>query len=159
MSAPRIVVAGGGITGLVVAHTLRAEAARKNIAIDLVVLEAGAEAGGHARTIIEDGFIVERGPNGFLSRGEETMALVDELNLSWRLVESNPHAKRRFILNGGALRLVPESPPALIRSDALSWKGKLRLLREPWAAAPPADTDESVFEFAERRIGKEAAET
>jgi oxygen-dependent protoporphyrinogen oxidase len=159
MTRPRIVVAGGGITGLVVAHTLREEAARKRVDIDLVVLEAGAEAGGHARTIVEDGFIVERGPNGFLDRGEETLALIDELNLRSRLVESNPAAKRRFILNGGALRRVPESPPALIKSDALSWRGKLRLLREPWAAPPPPDIDESVFEFAERRIGREAAET
>ena len=159
MTAPRIVVAGGGITGLVVAHTLREEAARNRTPIDLVVLEAAADAGGHARTIVEDGFIVERGPNGFLDRGEETMALVEELNLRSRLIESNAAAKRRFILNGGALRQVPESPPALIKSDALSWRGKLRLLREPWAAPPPVDVDESVFEFAERRIGREAAET
>ena len=54
---------------------------------------------------------------------------------------------------------MPESPPALIASDAIGWKGKLRLLREPWAAAPPADKDETIFEFAERRLGREAAET
>ena len=159
MSASRIVVAGGGITGLVAAYTLREEAARRRVPIELIVLEANAEAGGHARTIVEDGFLVERGPNGFLDRGEETMALIDELNLRSRVVESNPAAKRRFILNGGALRRVPESPPALIKSDAISWRGKWRLLREPWAAPPPANVDESVFEFAERRIGREAAET
>jgi oxygen-dependent protoporphyrinogen oxidase len=160
MNVPRIVVAGGGITGLAAAFTLREEAARRQLPIDLTVLESAAEAGGHARTIVEDGFIVERGPNGFLDRrGEETLALIDELNLRPRLVESNPAAKRRFILDRGALRRVPESPPALIKSDALSWRGKLRLLREPWAAPPPVDADESVFEFAERRIGREAAET
>ena len=54
---------------------------------------------------------------------------------------------------------MPESPPALITSDAIGWKGKLRLFREPWAAAPPVDTDETVFDFAERRLGREAAET
>jgi oxygen-dependent protoporphyrinogen oxidase len=159
MTPPRIVVAGGGITGLVCGFTLREEAARRGTPVDVVVLEANAEAGGHARTITEDGFVVERGPNGFLDRGAETMALVEELHLMPRVVESSASARRRFILSNGSLRLVPESPPALITSDAIGWLGKLRLLREPWAAAPPPDKDETVFEFAERRLGREAAET
>ena len=160
MSGPRVVVAGGGITGLAAAFTLREEAARRGRPVDVVVLEAGGEAGGHARTITEGGFVVERGPSGFLDRGEETpdtLALVDELNLRSHLVPSNP-ARRRFILSEGALKRVPDSPPALVRSDAIGWRAKLRMLREPWA--PPApDTDETVFEFAERRLGREAAET
>jgi protoporphyrinogen/coproporphyrinogen III oxidase len=158
MTAPRIVVAGGGITGLAAAFTIQQEAAHAGTPIDLVVLEAGSEAGGHARTIVEDGFIVERGPDGFLDRGTETLALIDELNLRARLVPANP-IRNRYILSGGALRRVPSSPPALLASDAISWGGKLRMLREPWAAAPPCDKDETVFEFAERRLGREAAET
>jgi oxygen-dependent protoporphyrinogen oxidase len=159
MTTPRVVVAGGGITGLVAAFTLREEASRLGRALDLTVLDAAPEPGGHARTIAEDGFVIERGPNGFLDRGAETMALIDELQLGARVVEASVAAKRRFILNGGRLRQVPESPPALITSDALGWKGKLRLLREPWAAPPPPDTDETIFAFAERRLGREAAET
>jgi oxygen-dependent protoporphyrinogen oxidase len=156
---PRIVVAGGGITGLAAAFTLQQEAAKHHQPIDLVVLEAGHESGGHARTIVEDGFVVERGPNGFLDRGVETVALVDELKLRSRLVEANPAARCRYILNHSALRRVPESPPALIASDAIGWRGKLRLLREPWSAAAPHGKDETVYEFAERRLGREAADT
>lgn len=159
MTAPRVVVAGGGITGLVVAFTLQQEASRRGKPIDLIVLDAAGQAGGHARTILEDGFVIERGPNGFLSRGVETMELLEELQLGERVVEASLAAKRRFILRGGRLRQVPESPPALITSDAIGWKGKLRLLGEPWAAAPPEDTDETIFAFAERRLGREAAET
>ena len=77
MTRPRIVVAGAGITGLTAAFTLQQEAQRRQQDIDLVVLEAGDEAGGHARTVDEDGFLVERGPNGFLDRGADTMALID----------------------------------------------------------------------------------
>jgi oxygen-dependent protoporphyrinogen oxidase len=159
MTTPRIVVAGGGITGLVTGFTLREEARRRGLAIDITVLDGAGEPGGHARTLEEDGFVIERGPNGFLDRGAETMALIGDLQLGNRVVEANQAAKRRFILNGGTLRQVPESPPALITSDAIGWKGKLRLLREPWAALPPVDTDETVFAFAERRLGREAAET
>jgi oxygen-dependent protoporphyrinogen oxidase len=46
-----------------------------------------------------------------------------------------------------------------LTTDAIGWRGKLRLLGEPWAPPPPAGKDESVFEFAERRLGREAAET
>jgi oxygen-dependent protoporphyrinogen oxidase len=158
MTRPRVVVAGAGITGLAAAFSLRREAARRGQGIDLVVLDANAEAGGHARTINENGYLVERGPNGFLDRGTDTMALIDELDLRPRLVEANPAARRRFILQGGSLLQVPESPPALFTSKALGWGAKLRLMREPWAAAPPPDTDETVFAFAERRLGREAAE-
>ena len=156
---PRIVVAGGGITGLAAAFTLQQEAANHRQEIDVTVLEAGSEPGGHARTIVEDGFVIERGPNGFLDRGTETLALIDELDLRSQLIESNAASRRRYILNQSVLRRVPESPPALIASDAIGWRGKLRLLREPWSAAPPDGKDETVFEFAERRLGREAAET
>lgn len=159
MNVVRVVVAGGGITGLVAAFTLQQEAARRRMPIEVSVLEADAAPGGHAQTIVEDGFIVERGPNGFLDRGEATVALIDELGLRPRVIEANPAARRRFILRDGRLRHVPESPPALIASDALGWRGKWRLLQEPWAPAAPIDRDESVFEFAERRLGREAAET
>lgn len=159
MTPSHVVVAGAGITGLATAFTLREAAAQRGLAIELTVLDAAAEPGGHARTIVDGGFVIERGPNGFLDRGAETMALIGELGLTDRIVEANVHSKRRFILNHGTLRQVPESPPALITSNAIGWKGKWDLLREPWAAAPPPDTDETVFAFAERRLGREAAET
>ena len=159
MTPHRVVVAGGGITGLVAAFTLQQEAASRGLAIDVTLIDAGAEPGGHARTIDDDGWLVERGPNGFLDRGTETMALVDELKMRSQIVQADPAARRRFILRAGQLRRVPESPPALITSDAIGWKGKVRLLREPWAAAAPAGKDETIFEFAERRLGREAAET
>ncbi|HEX8031425.1 MAG TPA: protoporphyrinogen oxidase [Vicinamibacterales bacterium] len=159
MTPRRVVVAGGGITGLVTAFTLQQEAAARGVSIDLTVLDAGATPGGHAQTIDEDGWRVERGPNGFLDRGTETLALVDELQIRSQIVEANAASRRRFLLRDGTLRQVPESPPALMTSDAIGWKGKLRLFREPWSAPPPAGKDETIFEFAERRLGREAAET
>lgn len=159
MTPRRVIVAGGGISGLAAAFTLQQEAQRRQLPLTVTLLEAAPEAGGHARTIAEEGWVVERGPNGFLSSGEETLALIDDLQLRPRLVEANAASKRRFILKNGALRQVPMSPMSLLTTDALGWRGKLRMFGEPWAAAPPAGTDESVFDFAERRLGREAAET
>ena len=137
MTPPRLVIVGGGVTGLSLACTIQDEARRRQTPLALTVLEAGPAAGGHARTIHADGFVIEAGPNGFLSREPETLALVEMLGLSDRLVEANPAARRRFIVRDGRLCLVPDSPQALVTSAALSWRGKLRLLAEPFAAGRP----------------------
>ena len=157
MTTPRVIVIGGGITGLSAAFTLQDEARRRGAPLSLTVLDASATPGGHAQTIEADGFLIEAGPNGFLNREPETLALVEALGLNPRLVNARKEANRRFILRGGRLCQVPDSPPSLITSPALSWRGKLRLLMEPFASGPP-DTEESVHAFATRRIGHEAAE-
>ncbi len=155
----RIVVIGAGITGLTcAAHLLEGtRAAGTDLTLD--VLEARTRTGGHAWTVYEDGFLVEGGPNGYLDkeREPEPGRLVRMLGLESRVIEANPAARRRFILRGGKLRLVPDGPATLIKSDVLSAAGKLRLMMEPWARKAPAG-EESVFQFAERRIGREAAE-
>ena len=158
MTPSRVVVAGGGITGLTLAFTLQEEAARLGVAVEVTVIDAARAAGGHARTIVDGPWLIEMGPNGFPDREPETLALVNELDLGARLVESNPAARRRFVVRRGELCLVPESPAALLTSRSISWRAKLRLLREPWAPAAPPHADETVFEFAERRLGREIAE-
>lgn len=158
MTAPRVVVVGGGISGLACAFTLLDDARRRGDTLDLTVLDAGARPGGHAQTVLTEGFVVESGPNGFLNREPHTLALVDALGLTPRLVEARPEAKRRFIVRDGRLCQVPEGPLSLVTSPALSWRGKLRLAVEPWASGPPEGIDETVHAFATRRIGAEAAE-
>ncbi len=104
-----------------------------------------------------DGFVIEAGPNGFLNREPQTLALVEMLGLTSRLIEARSDAKRRYIVRGGRLCQVPDGPATLVTSPALSWRGKLRLLAEPFAAGPPAD-EESVHAFATRRLGTEVAD-
>ena len=157
MTAPRIIIVGAGITGLSVAVTLREEAQRLGAQLDLVVLERNRLTGGHARTVAADGFVVEAGPNGFLNREPETLALIELLQLDARVIVANPAAARRFIVRGGRLCRVPDSPGSLLTTPALSWRGKVRLLAEPWASGPPG-SDETVYAFAARRIGAEAAD-
>lgn len=158
MSGPRVVVVGGGMSGLSLAVTLQDDARRLGVPLDLTVIDAGARAGGHAQTIREAGFVVEAGPNGFLNREPHTVALVEALGLNARLVEARPESKRRFIVRDGRLCQVPDGPATLVTTPALSWRGKLRLLREPFVARRVDDEDESVHAFATRRIGAEAAD-
>lgn len=148
----RVAVIGGGIGGLALAHRLLGRA-------DVTVFEAAAHAGGHATTVREDGFLVEAGPAAFLDRPAGSRRLARELGLEGELMAANPAAERRFILRAGHLRRVPDSPASLLATGALSPFGKLRLLLEPWVARRHDRREETVHEFARRRIGSEAAET
>jgi oxygen-dependent protoporphyrinogen oxidase len=153
----RIVVIGAGLTGLSAAHTLKRELRARALDAGIVLLESHRQAGGHARTVLEGGFLAEAGPSAFLDREPEMMALVDELGLTPRLVEARPPA-RRFLLRGSRLHRVPESPRGLLTSSLLSWPAKLRLIAEPFARRAPAGIEETVHGFATRRIGREAAD-
>jgi oxygen-dependent protoporphyrinogen oxidase len=158
MTPRRVVIAGAGITGLTLAYDLRRRARERGEAIQVTALESDATVGGHVHTLREDGFVVEAGPNGFLDREPAVMALVRALGLTSRLIDATAESGRRFIVRRGVLCQVPQSPGTLLRTRALSPKGRLRLMLEPLAPGPPPGVEETVFEFARRRIGLEAAE-
>lgn len=145
-----VVIAGAGIAGLSLAFALRRRG------IDALVLERSSRAGGNIRTVTIDGFLCEWGPNGFLDNVPETFALVEALGLTSRIVRSSDAARRRFIYHEGRLHEVPMGPLAFLRSGLLSLRGKARIAGEPWAAPSPVG-DETIFDFAARRIGPEAA--
>lgn len=143
-----VVIIGGGISGLALAHNLAARGRR------FVLLEASGRAGGVIRSGRIDGHLLEWGPQrGRLTT--ELAALVDELGLRDRLVTSPPDLPL-FVYRNGALRRVPFSPGAFLRSNILSTAGKLRLLLEPFTGA--ARDHESVADFFIRKLGREAYE-
>ncbi len=148
-----VVVIGGGISGLACAEALL------RLAPDtpLLLLEGERRLGGNIRTSREDGFTIEWGVNGFLNSVPETLALARRIGLAEEILPAGNAAGRRFIYRAGRLREIPLSPPRFLASDVLSLWGRLRVLGEPFAPARRAQ-DESVFSFAARRIGREAAE-
>ena len=154
-SRQQVVVIGGGVAGLSVAHALRAQDASR--AIDVTVLERSPRPGGNIRTEHIDGYVCEWGPNGFLDNAPDTLALVHDLGLDARLQPSDDRARRRFIFRAGRLHPLPGGPLDFIGSGLLSWSGKVRLAMEPFARARP-EGDETIHAFATRRIGREAAD-
>jgi oxygen-dependent protoporphyrinogen oxidase len=152
-----IAVVGGGVSGLAVTFHLRRLLAGRGDRAEVLCLEAGARPGGNIATSVVDGFTCEWGPNGFLDNEPATLELVRDLGISDRLLPSRSAAARRFVFRRGRLRPLPDGPISFLRSGVLSPLGKLRVLCEPFGPGPPEDGDESVFDFASRRIGKEAA--
>ena len=125
---------------------------------EILLLEADSVPGGKMRTIRQDGFRMEWGPNGFLTNKPYGMELVSELGIEGRLARSSDLARKRYIFSGGTLHRLPETPPAFFRSRLLSLTGRLRILWEPFAQGPPPGVDESLGDFARRRLGPEALE-
>lgn len=146
----RIAVVGGGIGGLTAAHAL------VDAGFDAHVLDAGDRCGGVLGTSRVDGFVREHAASSFLggpSRG--ALALCNQLGVA--VEPASPRAKRRWIFLDGKLRALPRGPIELARSDLLTWRGKVKLLREPLAGSRNAGEDESVHAFAARRLGAEVA--
>jgi len=155
---PRIVIVGAGLSGLCTAHYLVKSLSEAGKEAEILLLEAEGAPGGKMRTIRQDGFHMEWGPNGFLTNKPHGMELVKDLGIEGRLARSSDLARKRFIFSDGTLHRLPETPPAFFRSKLLSLPGRLRIVWEPFASGPPPGVDESLGEFARRRLGTEALE-
>jgi len=145
-----IAIIGGGMAGLTAAFQLRQRGA------DVSVFEARPEAGGVIRSEQTRRFLVEYGPNSLRASTPLLEDLIDTLDLADQVVEALPAAKNRYIVRDGRLVPLPTSPPGLLTTKAFSLKGKLRLLAEPFIRARTADGEESVADFVQRRLGREA---
>jgi len=173
----RIVIIGGGITGLAAAWY----AERQNLPCDVVLVERDSRVGGKIRTeraAIDSppvpgagggndrSFVLEAGAESMLSRKTAAIVLCRELGIEERLIGATLrrhgsfvfHSGRLYPLPSGFTGLVPGNPQAVLESDLLSPAGKARFCDEP--NIPPHDTnsDESIAAFMKRRYGEEAFE-
>lgn len=153
---PRIVIVGAGISGLTIAYRLQ----QALPSAEITVLERNARPGGTVHTVQRDGFRIEEGPNGFLDSKPATLELCRELGLAEHLVTGSEAATRnRYLFLGDRLKQLPSSLGTFLRSDVLSWRGKLSLLMERLRPRGSQAEDESIEAFARRRAGDEVANT
>ncbi|MCC6698584.1 MAG: protoporphyrinogen oxidase [Candidatus Hydrogenedentes bacterium] len=146
-------VIGGGVSGLCAAHYLAQSLGRDAV----ILLEASDCPGGTTRTSAEDGYLLDWGPNGFLNREPKTLQWAEDLGISNKLVTANDAAARRFILKGGRLMEI-HPPPRFLATPLLSVLGRVRLCCEPLIRQKANDDPETIWDFAARRIGREAAD-
>ena len=148
----KIAVIGAGISGLATAFIL----SRRQPDWEIVIFESSGRCGGKAWTdTSQNGYRCEWGVNGFLDNKPRTLELCQHLGLS--PVRASTAASLRYIFRNGRMNVLPDSPAAFLGSPLLSLRGRLRIMAE--AIIPRGDkTDESLREFATRRLGKEGFE-
>ena len=154
----RIVVAGGGISGLAAAYFIRKKATSSGKHVRIDIVEKEPRVGGKFTSRQTEGYLVEGGPNGFLDSKPWTMDLVRDLGMEDTLLPSDEASARRFIYSRGKLHELKASPVSFFRSNLLSLPGRLRIVGELFAPQTPAGEDTSLAEFARRRLGSEALE-
>lgn len=144
-----VVVIGAGISGLTTAYLLSKKG------IDVRIIERKSEVGGSIESVIENGFLFDRGPNSALETTPVIAQLIEELSLQDELLYANKEANKRYILRNNKLHALPMSPPALIKTELFSAKAKLRLLAEPFIGRSNDGYYQSLAEFVKRRLGQE----
>lgn len=155
---PRVIVIGGGVSGLAVAWNVRRGLEEAGVRHELAILEAGVRAGGKILTERRDGRLVETGPNGFLDNEPATLRLCSALGLGDEILPADPSAEKRFLYFRGGLHPLPGSPGAFLRSPLLPLRSRLRVVFELWARKRP-DREETVHEWVTRRLGRRVADT
>lgn len=160
----RVIVVGGGITGLTTAYAL--EKAAKDL--DIVVLEGGPRLGGNVVTVHHQGFLIDGGPDSWVATKPYATDLARELGLGDELIETLPENRKVYIAHEGRLHPMPEGVmlgvptevAPIVASELFTWDAKLRMALE--LIVPRHDwlegEDETVGAFLTRRFGDQLAD-
>jgi oxygen-dependent protoporphyrinogen oxidase len=161
----RLAVVGGGVAGLAAAHRAVELATERGIRLDLTLLEARERLGGTIASERTGGFLVEAGPDSFLSEKPWALALCQRVGLESRLIRTDDRFRKVFVWHAGRLHPLPEgfqllAPTALApfaTSSLFSLGGKLRMALDLILPRGSGD-DESLGAFVRRRLGRQALE-
>lgn len=148
----KINIVGAGISGLATAQAILTRMPDAEITI----FEADQRIGGKVWTeTSSEGYLCEGGVNGFLDKIPRTLELCAEAGVS--PVRADASAQKRYVYSRGELHKLPEKPPEFLKSRLLSVRGRLRVIYETIAGGT-SNPDETLAQFATRRLGKEAYE-
>ena len=156
--ASRVVVVGGGVTGLTVAYRLL----QADPAIEVTVLEAGSAAGGKLRSVALGDLVLPAGADSFLARKPWAVELCRELGIELE----TPAATGAYLwTDTGLVPLIKDAPfgiPGevgdLFRWPGLSAAGKRRAAQDLLRRPRRSDRDESLGSLLRRRFGDEATD-
>lgn len=166
LSTRRLVVVGGGITGLAAAQRLvdlRRQASPVESAIEIELVESSPQWGGVFGTEQIGDYTIERGADSFITNKPGAVQLAHRLGIEERLISPNPEFQRSLILHGGKTiptpvgfnLLAPSRIWPMLTTPLLSWRGKVRLGFERFIPTQRDQTDESLASFVRRRFGQE----
>ncbi|WP_153732428.1 protoporphyrinogen oxidase [Sporosarcina obsidiansis] len=160
----KVVIIGGGITGLSTAFYMQREARENGYPLDITLIEASTELGGKIQTVRRDGYVIERGPDSFLIRKKSVDQLASDLGIADQLVR-NATGQAYVLLNdqmhpipAGAVMGIPTEIKPFITSGLFSLSGKLRAAGDFVLPRSEVTGDQSLGGFFRRRFGTEVVE-
>ncbi|MFO0740789.1 MAG: protoporphyrinogen oxidase [Labilithrix sp.] len=160
----RVVIVGGGITGLAAAHALEKAEERRVVHI----VESSGQLGGNLQTIRHNGFIIDGGPDSWVAAKPHATKLAREVGLGDELIGTRPDTRRVYIvwqrklhpMPEGLILGVPTEIKPFVDSELLGWDAKLRagldfvIPQRRWKD----DDDESIASFVTRRLGSDVSD-
>ncbi|WP_174730638.1 protoporphyrinogen oxidase [Mesobacillus harenae] len=160
----KVVIVGGGITGLAAAYYLQKHARDNQLPLEVRLIEASHRLGGKMQTVVKDGFVIERGPDSFLERKESAARLAKEVGLGDKLVNNGTGKSyvlvkdRLHPMPGGSVMGIPTEIRPFISTALFSWPGKFRAAADFVMPPSKEENDQSLGSFFRRRLGDEVVE-
>lgn len=170
LKANRVLIVGGGITGLSAAYQLEQHSRQSAVPIEVTLLESSNQVGGVVQSLYHgenkenlSSYVIETGADSFITSKPWALDLCRELNIDDQLIETQPQNRRTFVVRNGKLIQIPTGfvllAPSrfwpIAMSRILSWSGKLRLAMDLLLPRQKSESDESVASFVTRRMGRE----
>jgi protoporphyrinogen/coproporphyrinogen III oxidase len=165
----RIAIIGGGIAGVAAAYEL-ARLARNGAAVQVVLFEAATRLGGIVETVHEGEFVMECGPDAWVTEKPWARELAEELGLGDEVMASNDLARKTYVLIDHHLQAMPNGMRMMVPSDLNALDGaelfsadakqayRDELIRADELRANAPEKDESVAQFVRRHFGDEVLE-
>ncbi|BAQ10134.1 protoporphyrinogen oxidase [Bacillus sp. OxB-1] len=160
----KVVIVGGGITGLSAAFYMQKEAREKGLALDVILIEASNRLGGKIQTIRRDGFVIERGPDSFLIRKKSVDVLAKDLGIEGELVRNATGQAYVLVHNelhpipGGSVMGIPTEIGPFLKTGLFTWSGKMRAAGDFLLPRSGVEGDQSLGQFFRRRFGGEVVD-
>ena len=163
-SSPHVAIVGGGIAGLATAYYLQQKAREAGQPLNYTLIESSPDFGGKISTDAQDGFVIEGGPDSFITQKPAAVRLCRELGMEDRLIGTNDDRRKVYVLDGGRLRTLPDGVMLVIPtkfapfalSPLISLPGKVRMGLDLFIPPRQTNGDESLADFIRRRLGREA---
>lgn len=160
----RVIVVGGGISGLSAAHKLWEVSAESGVPLDITLIESRNRLGGVIHTVRRDGFLIDSGPDNFVTFKPWAMALARRLGIESQIIGTTEMHRSALVVRDGRLLPIPEgfllmAPTKVVpvlTSRVFSLSGKLRMGMEVFIPRRSPNGDESLASFVTRRFGREA---
>ena len=117
------------------------------------MFEANENIGGAIQTTSKAGYLAEHGPNSAMLNDARIVKLLDELDLTDRIITADHSSAKRFIIKNGKPQAMPHSLTSLLFNKALTLPTLIRAACEPFIGKSPELKDQSFADFIRHRLG------